>query len=124
MSAILIRLSRRFRQLVVSLSKVRLRALGAGSIDRSSREVRSPPLDFRPTRAGSRPEFKQMAQRFGVDVARAPLGLRGAVRDAELICLNCHDVRRCRRWLARETVDDPQLFCANAPLFEVIAAKA
>jgi hypothetical protein len=123
MSALLIRLNDRFRRLVVALRRAWLRALGAGRIDPSSREVESPSLDFRAARPGSRPEFQQMAQRYGVDLARAPLDLHGAVRDAERICLHCQDVRRCRRWLARQTVDDPRLFCANAPLFKLIAAK-
>ena len=122
MSALLIRLNDRFRRLAVALHRAWLRA-GAGRIDRSSREVESPSLDFREERPGSRPEFQQMAQRYGADLARAPLDLRGAVRDAERICLTCQDVRRCRRWLARQTVDDPRLFCANASLFKVIAGK-
>jgi hypothetical protein len=115
-----IRLDDRFRRLVVCLRRAWLWALGAG---RSSREVEWPFLDFRRTRPGSRPEFRQMAQRYRADLARAALDLCGDVRDAELNCLNCQDVRRCRRWLARKSVDDPRLFCANAPLFKVLAAK-
>lgn len=123
MTTTLIRLSNGFRRLVGSLRKARLRAPGPDRSDRSSREVVSPSIDFRPGRPGSRPELKQMAQGYGVDLARVPLELRGAVRDAGRICLSCQHVRRCRRWLAQETVDEPQLFCANAPLLEVIAAK-
>ena len=122
MSTILSRLNNRVRQLVAFLRRTRLRD-GASRIDRSSREVRSSSVDFRSARPGSHPEFQQMAERYGVDVALAPLDLHGAVRDAERICLECQDVRRCRRWLTRETIDDPRLFCANAPLFRMIAAK-
>jgi hypothetical protein len=118
MGTFLIRFNDRFRRLVVSRRRAWLCAFGAG---RSSREVWSPSIDFRPARRGSRPEFGQMAQRYRVDLA--PLDLSSAVRDAEFICVNCQDVRRCRRWLARETVDDPRLFCANAPLFKVLATK-
>ena len=123
MTTILIRLNNRFRGLIGSLRKARLRALDAARIDRGSRRVRASSVDFRAARPGSRPEFQQMAQRYDVDLARAPLDLRGAVRDAERTCLNCQDVRRCRRWLAHETVDDPRLFCANARLFKAMAAK-
>ena len=123
MRTFLIKLNDRFRRLVVSPRRAWLRALGAGPIGGSSRELGSPPLDFRLARPGSRPEFRQMAQCYRVDLARAPLDLGGAVRDAELICVNCQDVRRCRRWLARESIDDPRLFCANAPLFKVLATK-
>jgi uncharacterized protein DUF6455 len=120
MGTVAIKLNDRCRRLVVSLRRAWLWALGT---DRSSRDARSPFLNFRPTRPGSRPEFRQMAQRYRVDLARAPLDLDGAVREAELACVNCHDVRRCRRWLARKTVDDPRLFCASASLFRGLAAK-
>ena len=123
MGTVLIRLNDRFGRRVMSLRRAWLCAFGAGPIGRSSREVASSSLDVRPARPGSRPEFGQMAQCYRVDLARASLDLGGAVRDAELICVNCQDVRRCRRWLARETVDDPRLFCANAPLFRVLAPK-
>jgi hypothetical protein len=122
-SAVSIRLEDRFRRLVSALRRAWLPVPGVGRIDPSSRDVGPPSVDFRPARPGSRPELEEMAQRYGVDLARVPLDLPGAVRDAERTCLNCQDVRRCRRWLARETVDDPRLFCANAPLFKVIAAK-
>jgi hypothetical protein len=120
MGTFAIRLNDRFRGLVVCLRGAWAWALGAG---RSPRDAGSPFLDLRPTRRGSRPEFRQMAQRYHVDLARTPLDLGAAVRDAELICANCQDVRRCRRWLARKTVDDPRLFCANAPLFKLLAPK-
>lgn len=119
----MIRLNNSFHRLVGSLRKARLRVLGGGRIDSSSHDGRSPSLDLRAARPGGRPEFEQMAQRLGVDVARIPPHLRGTVRDAERVCLDCHDVRRCRRWLAQETVDDPQLFCSNAPLLRAIATK-
>jgi hypothetical protein len=120
MGAFLISLNVRFRRLVVSTRRTWLCAGGAGPVGRSSCEVGSPSIDFRPPRPGSRLEFRQMAQHYHVDLARAPLDL---VRDAELTCVNCQDVRRCRRCLARESIDDPLLFCANAPLFNVLAAK-
>ena len=120
MGTFVIRLNNRFRRLAVSLRRTWLCAGGAGPVGRSPCEVGSPSIDFRPARPSSRLEFRQMAQRYRVDLARAPLDL---VRDAELTCVNCQDVRRCRRWLARESVDDPRLFCANAPLFKVLAAK-
>jgi hypothetical protein len=123
MGIFLIRLDDRVRRVVVSLRKAWLRAVGAGPIGHSSRGAWSSSLDFRPARPGTRPELTEMAQRYRVDVAQAPLDLGGAVRDAELICVNCQDVRRCRRWLVRETIDDPRLFCANAPLFKVLASK-
>jgi hypothetical protein len=116
MGTFLIRLDDRVRRLVVSLHRAWLCAVGAGPIGRSSRGVGSPSLDFRPARPGTRPEFRQMAQRYRVDLGRAPLDLGGPVRDAELICVNCQDVRRCRRWLVRESIDDPRLFCERTAI--------
>jgi hypothetical protein len=75
----LITLNDRFRRLVVFLRRARLRALGAAGIDRSSRQVASPSVDFRPAGPGSRPELERVAQRYGVDLARAPLDMQGAV---------------------------------------------
>jgi hypothetical protein len=123
MGTFLIRFNERFRRLVVSLRRTGLCGSRGGPVGRDSCEVGSPSLDFRPARLGTRPEFRQMVQRYRVDLARASLDLGSAVCEAELICVNCQDVRRCRHWLVRETIDDPRLFCANAPLFKVLAAK-
>src|SRR5918995_6887993 len=110
MTAVSIRLNTRFRRLVAAWRKSRMRlwVLSAGESERSSSVVGLASLDFRLAR---RPEFEQMAQRLGVDLARVPLGVRGALRDAERVCARCQDVRRCRRWLAREAN------VGSAPLF-------
>ena len=123
MKVMLTRLNNRFRRLVASLRKNGLRRPGADRIERASREVTSSSLDLRSEHPGGRREFEQMAQRLGVELARLPLPLRDAMRGAERDCADCGTVRRCRRLLAQEAVDDPQLFCPNAPLFRVIAAK-
>ena len=123
MRSMLTRLDDRFRRLVASLRKNGLRRPGAGRIERGSREVTSSSLDLRSEHPVGRREFEKMAQRLGVELARLPLPLRDAMRDAERDCADCGNVRRCRRWLAQETADDPQLFCPNAPLFSVIAAR-
>lgn len=123
MAAVLIGFSKKFRRVVVSLCEARLPLLGAGKSDRGLREAGSLSFDFRPARPGGRPEFELMAERLGVDLGRAPLCSRGTLRDAERVCLHCLEVRRCRRWLAREAADNPQLFCPNAPLFRGIATK-
>jgi hypothetical protein len=73
MGTFLIRLNDRFRRLVVSLRRTWLCAGGAGPVGRSSCEVESRSIDFHPARPSSRLEFRQMAQRYRVDLARAPL---------------------------------------------------
>lgn len=123
MGAVLARFSKRFRRLVVSLCKARLPLLDAGKSDRGLPEVGVLSVDLRPARPGGRPEFELMAERLGVDLGRARSCSRGVLRDAERACLYCLEVRRCRRWLAREAAGNPQLFCPNTPLFRAIATK-
>jgi len=123
MTAVSIRLKSRFRRLAAAWRKARMRlwVLSAGESERSSSEVGRSSLDFRLAR---RPEFEPMAQRLGVDLARVPLGLQGALRDAESVCARCQDVRRCRRWLAGDAnVDSAPLFCPNVPFFRTIATQ-
>ena len=123
MTAVSIRLNTRFRRLVAAWRKSRMRVwvLSAGESERSSSEVGLASLDFRLAR---RPEFEQMAQRLGVDLAQVPLGLQGALRAAESVCARCQDVRHCRSWLARDTnVCSAPLFCPNVPFFRTIAPQ-
>jgi hypothetical protein len=123
MSAVSIRLDTRFRRLVAGWreARVRLWVLSAGESERSSSEVGLASLDFRSAR---RPEFEQMAQRLGVDLAGVPFGLQGALRDAERICARCQDVRGCRRWLARDASgDSAPVFCPNVRFFRTMATR-
>ena len=91
----------------------------------SLREAASASVDLRLGRDAARAEFEAMARHFGIDPARVPPQSVALLRDAKRVCALCQDVRRCLRWLAQGAgTDAPQLFCANAPLFDTIASGA
>ena len=59
---------------------------------------------------------------FKVDPKAAALRYWGAFRDAERVCIQCGNVRRCRRWhLWGRHNDAPRVFCPNAQLFDDMA---
>ena len=59
---------------------------------------------------------------FKVDPKAAALRYWGAYRDAERVCVQCRNVKRCRRWHAWGARNDaPRMFCPNAQLFDDMA---
>jgi hypothetical protein len=128
MPALSTRLRTRLRHWVAAWREGRarrqLRHVDADLLERSVRETGMSSVDLRLARLGARAEFEQMAQHFGVDPERVAPHLLAPLRDAERVCAFCQDVRRCRRWLAREAgTDAPRLFCPNAQLFDEVAAS-
>lgn len=66
----------------------------------------------------------RMMSHFRVDPKRAALGYQAALRDAERVCANCANVKRCRRWFDWGRRNDaPRVFCPNAELFDEVAEQ-
>lgn len=68
--------------------------------------------------------MKPIARYFGVPRGFIPPRYHGALRDAERVCVNCREARRCRKWLVEgDGLDAPDYFCPNAPLFKELGEK-
>ena len=72
---------------------------------------------------GFRGRMTAMMRHFRLDPDAAAPRYRGALRDAERVCMNCTTVRRCKGWLEWGRRNDaPRVFCPNAALFDEAAA--
>jgi len=72
--------------------------------------------------ARHRKRLAAMMDRFGVDRALAAEAHWPALREADSLCADCPNVRRCTRLLKWGLRDDAaRVFCPNAALFDEIA---
>jgi hypothetical protein len=129
MNALSVRLGGRLRQWIAAWRGTRTRRWEQRDLDpdvlgSSLEEAGLPWVDFRAGRPGARVDFERMLDQFGIDPKGVSPRYLAALRDAERVCMDCREVGRCRRWLARGTRgDDPWQFCPNASVLEEIAAR-
>lgn len=118
-----VRLRRLLRRLRAWQAKV-TRPAEPEAVAGSLAELGLSEADVATARSGSETDMRRMMRRFGIDPARVPPHLLGALRDAERVCAHCLEAGRCRRYLERpQGRDAARLFCPNAGLFDWIAAE-
>ena len=127
------RLARRYRRAEVTVvrwntAKPLRRRLSRSSdqaLDRALSAARMARGDlFTPFKGNARhrKRLAAMMTRFGVDRALAAEVHWPALREAESLCADCPNVRRCARLLKWGLRDDAaRVFCPNAALFDQIA---
>ncbi len=127
------RLARRYRRAEVTLvrwntDKPLRRRLSRSSdqaLDRALSAARMGRGDlFTPFKGNARhrKRLAAMMTRFGVDRALAAEAHWPALRQADSLCADCPNVRRCTRLLKWGLRDDAaRVFCPNAALFDEIA---
>ncbi len=127
------RLARRYRRAEVTLVRWntdkplrrRLSRTSDQALDRALSAARMERGDlFTPFKGNARhrKRLAAMMTRFGVDRALAAEVHWPALREADSLCADCPNVRRCARLLRWGVRDDAaRVFCPNAALFDEIA---